>query len=281
MPADPQALHQEAREQDEAQQPDDDRVLRLPPVPGQLGRGGAEAAEDRHPNAHEPDQPEQVAHEAVGQVQAPFEEGVLASNLEDQREVVVDRQQDRHQRQHGEAGVDAEVHHARVAVVIHAGGARSQRERVRDPRPQVGEDVHPATEPPHPQALHERPHDDRHGHAEDEVHHGEALDVEEHLAAGPLRLRRLQRADSCDDRHGNRDPHHAHIEARAPGLTRVLHGRWLLLRGRRGAHTLSFVGEPYSLRRSFFSTLPMALRGSSSTTAMYCGALNEAIRVLQ
>ena len=231
MPPDAQPLHQETREQHETQKPDDDRVFRLPPVPGQLRRRRAEAAEHRHADAHEPDDPEQVAHEAVGQIDAPFEEGVLAADLEDQVEVVVDRQQDRHQRQDREARVDAPVHHARVAVVRDAPRARSQRQRVREPRPQVVEDVVAASQPPHPQALHERPHDHGHGDAEDEVHHREALDVEEHLAAGALRLRRLQRTDGGDHRHGHGDAQHAHVEARALLLGPVRHGRWLLRGG--------------------------------------------------
>lgn len=53
-------------------------------------------------------------------------------------------------------------------------------------------------------------------------------------------------------------------------------GRGYLPRPCVSLYTPSFVGVPYSLRRSVFSTLPIAFRGSSPTIAMYWGALNDA-----
>ena len=226
VPADAQPLHDEAREEHEAEQPHHDRVLRLAAVPRELGGRGPEAPEQGHAHADQPDQPEHVPHEAVAQVHAALEEGVLAAHLEDEREIVVDGQRDGHQREHREAGIDAPVHDARVAVVLHAARAHAHGQQVREARAEVAGHARAPAQPPDARPLQEGPRDHRHRQPEEEIHDGEAADVEENLALRPLHARRLQRADGGDDGEGHGRAREAHVEARpAAPLPRAAHAR--------------------------------------------------------
>ena len=72
-------------------------------VPGQLVRRRDVAAVHRHPDPDQPDHAKDIADEAVGEVDAAFEEGMLGIGAEDQGQVVIEGQQQRHQREHQEA----------------------------------------------------------------------------------------------------------------------------------------------------------------------------------
>ena len=62
-------------------------------VPGELGRGGAETPEDRHGDSNKTDDAKEISHKAVAEIEHAFQEGVLASYLENERKVVIERKQ--------------------------------------------------------------------------------------------------------------------------------------------------------------------------------------------
>ena len=90
VPADAQPLNDDAREEHDAEETDDHRVFRLAPVPGELGGRLQVSAVDRHRDTEQAHEAQDVANEAVAEVNGPPEESVLAAALpEDQGQVVV------------------------------------------------------------------------------------------------------------------------------------------------------------------------------------------------
>ena len=172
---DAERLHQEAREQHQAE-PQDDRVVLDPLVPANAVEIVEVAPIQRHADADQPDQPEEVAVEG--------EEQVVAAGEEADAQIIVDRHLRRDQRQHHDRGEDAHVHDPRVAVAPDLLLPQPQPHRVAHPRGHLAEQPgrRLADRPQRrmaAEAVNEQP--DQRG--EEDVDHPRVVYVEEDLAA--------------------------------------------------------------------------------------------------
>ena len=176
---DAQPLNQEARDQQRAEPTQDQPVL-----PGRQPGGARSnpAVRNRHSDADDANQPEDVRHQRVTEV--------ARSDQDVDRDVVVDREQRGDEEQHDHRGHDAEVHHARVRVAQHPlraataldQPAQADRKVVKRAAQGVAGNLPTDdrfAQPPDARASHQAVNDDPDHEREQHVEHPEMIDIEE------------------------------------------------------------------------------------------------------
>ena len=201
--SDSQAFDKDAGEEHEAEKTYDQPIFGVSAVPGELGRRSDVAAVNGHADADEPDDAEEVADKAVAEVDPALQEGVLGILAEDQREVVIEREEDGDDEEDDEAGVDAPVHHAGEFVVLHAAGASAHGKHVGEARADVVEHGLGLPEAPDAQPLDKCANDDCDADRENEIHQPWDVDVEEDFARSGCGTGGLQGGDAAEDYEGD------------------------------------------------------------------------------